>query len=78
MNVDKAITAASLFIGFVGGCFAFADSWRTSSRFTADGVAFGYGPELITWWWRHCGEIGFALITLAFLVEFFHIMCRKK
>src|SRR5260370_670741 len=75
--VHRKLTILALFTGFAGACFAFADSYRTSSRFSANGVSLGYGPEYTTWFWNHCGEIGFALIGTAFLIELLAaLFCR--
>lgn len=69
-DTSRAISIVALVIGFIGACFAFLDSGRTASRFTADGVHLGYGPDLMTWWWIHVGQIGFGLIAAAFALEF--------
>ena len=66
----KKITIAAIISGFFGACFAFADAWRTANQFDEAGVRLGYGATHSTWLWRHCGVIGFALIALAFFLEF--------
>ncbi len=58
-----------LVIGFIGAVFAFLDSWRTGSRFSQGSVRLGYSEELNTWFWRNCGTVGFALITISFFLQ---------
>ena len=65
----ELVRLTALFLGFLGAWCAYCDSWRTASRFSPDGVALGYEPELMTWWWTHCGRIGFILLALAFGIE---------
>lgn len=69
LTMHKLLTIIALAIGFVGAFLAFLDAHRTASRFSADGVSLGFGPEYSTWFWRHCGELGIALIAMAFLLE---------
>ncbi len=66
----NALNLTGLILGFVGAALAFFDSNRTSSRFTEDGISLGYGPELSTWFWRWCGRMGFACLTVGFLLQF--------
>jgi hypothetical protein len=53
--------------GLFGALLAFIDSQHAASGFTETGVKLGLGHH--GWWWRHCGTVGFALITLAFALE---------
>ena len=66
----KILNIIGLVLGFFGAFLAFLDSWRTGSRFNGEGVRLGYEPRFNTWFWRSCGSIGFALITLSFLLQF--------
>lgn len=68
-NMHKKVTFVALSFGFAGAFLAFLDAHRTASRFSTDGVSLGFGPEYSTWFWRHCGEAGIALIAVAFLLE---------
>jgi hypothetical protein len=65
----KILNIVGLLVGFIGAFLAFLDSWRTSSRFTEEGVRLGYEPELKTWFWKNCGNTGFGLITISFLFQ---------
>lgn len=73
----KTLTIAGLLLGFVGACLLFVDNYRVSSRFTVNSVALGFGVEHDTWFWRYAGEIGFAMIALAFLIELLVVLCFK-
>ena len=66
----KIINLVALSLGTIGAFLGYLSSCRVESRFTKDGVALGYGPEYMTPFWRHCGEIGFILIVIAFATEF--------
>jgi len=57
----------SLSFGFVGALLAFIDAGHFATGFTADGVRLGIGHH--SWLWWHLGQIGFGLITIAFLLE---------
>jgi hypothetical protein len=65
----KLFNILGLLIGFTGSILAFLDSWRTGSRFDSEAIKLGFEPELDTWFWRHCGQMGFALLTLGFLMQ---------
>ena len=65
----KLLTIIALACGFAGAFLGFLAGGRVASRFSADGASLGYGAEYSTWFWQHCGQIGFALITLAFLLQ---------
>jgi len=78
LKKGKLLNIVALFSGFIGACCAYADSWRTATRFSIDGVNLGYGPELMTWWWRNCGQIGFILIALAFALELFVFLTDQR
>jgi len=58
---------AALCFGFVGAFLAFIDAGHFAAGFTPDGVRLGLGHH--SWLWWHIGQIGFALITVAFFVE---------
>jgi len=65
----------SLCLGFVGAFLAFIDAGHFASGFTPDGVQIGLGQH--SWWWWHLGQMGFALITLAFSLELFQHCLRR-
>jgi hypothetical protein len=67
----KILNIVGLVLGFIGAFLAFLDSWRTGSRFSERGVKLGYEPTLNTWFWKSCGSIGFALITISFALQLF-------
>ncbi len=68
----------AIILGFLGASCAYLDSWRTASRFTAEGVRLGFGPELMTWWWRNIGQIGFLLIGMAFFIQAIVMITEKS
>jgi len=76
--VRKISIGSSQIIGLVGASLGYLDSWRTSSRFTLDGLKFGFGQNHSTWFWNHCGEIGFILIAAAFLIQFLLTITEHK
>lgn len=67
--MSKIFNIIGLVIGFLGALLAFLDSYRTSSRFVKSGVKLGYEENLNTWFWKSCGNVGFALITLSFAIQ---------
>ena len=74
----KTLNVFAIVCGLAGAVLEFFAARRVESRFTADGVALGYGPEYMTFFWRHCAEIGFALIAVAFLLELLAIFSRRS
>ena len=73
----KKLTVVGLLLGFVGASLLFVDCYRTSSRFTVNSVALGFGAAHDTWFWRYSGEVGFAMIALAFFIELLVVLCFK-
>ncbi|MDX2231310.1 MAG: hypothetical protein NW220_16860 [Leptolyngbyaceae cyanobacterium bins.349] len=67
--MNTFFSLAGLLLGFAGAVFAFLDSWRTGSRFSSRGVKLGYEQSLNTWFWRYCGQIGFGLLVISFLLQ---------
>ncbi len=74
----KISLGSTQILGLVGASLAYLDSWHTSSRSTLDGVKFAFGQNHSTWFWSHCGEIGFILIAAAFLIQFFLTITEHK
>ncbi len=73
----KKYNVISQILGFIGAFLAFLDSWRTASRFTEDGVRFGFGPEYSTGFWNYCDVFGFILIAVAFLIQLILAITEK-
>jgi TRAP-type C4-dicarboxylate transport system permease small subunit len=69
MRLRKTLTITALCCGFIGAFLGFLAAGRVASRFKPDGVALGYSPEYTSWFWQYCGTIGFAFLTLAFLLQ---------
>jgi hypothetical protein len=72
----RGLSAAAVAFGFVGAVFGYIDSRHVASGFSPDGVRLGLGHH--GWLWWHYGEIGFALIAAAFLLEFIAIVCFRE
>ncbi|MBW4422298.1 MAG: hypothetical protein KME13_24305 [Myxacorys californica WJT36-NPBG1] len=67
--MSKTLNIIGLILGFIGAFLAFLDSWRTGSRFDENSILVGYGPSLNTVFWNWCGRVGFALITIGFVLQ---------
>ena len=74
----KFVTIFALCLGAIGAYLGYLSSARIESRFTETGVVLGYGPEYMTWFWRHCGQIGFILIMIAFGLELLVMMLNRR
>ena len=68
--MHRKLTIVSIVFGFVGAFLAFLDARRTAYGFSEGGVRLGLGADYYTWFWRHCGEIGFLCLVVAFGLEF--------
>lgn len=77
-RMHKALNIFAIMLGLAGALLEFFAARRVESRFTADGVVLGYGPEYMTYFWRHCAEIGFVLIAVAFVVELVAIFSKRS
>jgi len=77
-KIRKILNIFALSSGFTGAVFGFLASRRVASRFSEEGVRLGYGPEYSTWFWQHCGQIGFILITLAFFLQLVAILIPQR
>jgi hypothetical protein len=68
--MHKKIKIASILFGLTGAFLAFLDAQRTSYGFSGGGVRLGLGSGYYTWFWRHCGEMAFLCLFIAFALEF--------
>jgi hypothetical protein len=68
--MHRKLTITSIVFGFVGAFLAFLDARRTAYGFEGGGVRLGLGADYYTWFWRHCGQIGFLCLVVAFGLEF--------
>jgi hypothetical protein len=75
--MHKKLTIASILLALTGSFLAFLDARRTSYGFSEGGVRLGLGADYYTWFWRHCGEIAFICLFVAFALEFIAIVFCK-
>jgi hypothetical protein len=77
-DVRKISIGSSQLLGIAGASLGYLDSRHASSRSALDGVKFAFAHDHGTWFWNHCGQIGFMLIAAAFLIQLFLTITADK